>query len=144
MGIVRRLAHPLLGSVFVTTGVETLLDPGPRIQRARESGLDRQVPYDAASLVRTSAALQILGGAMLVTNRAPRLGALVLAVTLVPSTYAGHPFWTETDKQVRAQQRAHFAKNLGLLGGLLATVAERRKRSSNGVARRATRHLTGG
>jgi uncharacterized membrane protein YphA (DoxX/SURF4 family) len=139
MGIVRRLAHPLLGSVFLTTGVETLLDPGPRVQRARESGLD-QLPYgDAASVIRASAAVQILGGAMLVTNRAPRLAALALAATLVPSTYTGHPFWTETDKQVRAQQRSHFAKNVGLLGGLLATVAERRKRKSSGAIARVTR-----
>ena len=129
MGIVRRLAHPLLGSVFVTSGVETLLDLGPRVQQAREAGFD-QLPYgDAATVVRASAAAQILGGVMLVTNRAPRLGALLLAATVVPSTYTGHPFWTETDKQARAQQRSHFAKNIGLLGGLLATAAERKKRS---------------
>jgi uncharacterized membrane protein YphA (DoxX/SURF4 family) len=66
----------------------------------------------------------------------PRLAALALAASLVPTTYAGHPFWGETDKQVRGQQRTHFVKNLGLLGGLLLTAGEPRKRRSSRRRRR--------
>jgi putative oxidoreductase len=65
---------------------------------------------------------------MLATNRLPRVSALLLAASLMPTTYAGHPFWSETDKQVRQQQRASFLKNVGLLGGLLVTALDRRRR----------------
>src|SRR3954447_633305 len=105
MGLTRRLAQPLLAASFVAGGVETLLDPGPRIARAREAGID-ELPFgDAATLTRANAAVQIGAGTMLATNRMPRLSALLLAASLVPTTYTGHQFWSETDKQVRWQQR---------------------------------------
>jgi putative oxidoreductase len=128
MALTRRLAQPLLAASFVAGGVETLLDPGPRIARAREAGMD-QLPFgDAATLTRANAAVQIGAGAMLATNRLPRLSALALAASLLPTTYAGHPFWSETDKQARQQQRASFLKNLGLMGGLLLTAFGRTRR----------------
>jgi putative oxidoreductase len=130
MGLTRRLAQPLLAASFVAGGVETLLDPGPRIQRAREAGLDEVGFGDAASLTRANAAVQIGAGAMLATNRLPRLSALVLAASLLPTTYAGHPFWSETDKQMKQQQRSSFLKNLGLLGGLIVTALDRTRRES--------------
>jgi hypothetical protein len=62
-------------------------------------------------------------GALLATGRMPRISAAVLASTLVPTTYVGHPFWEEKDAATRAQQRTAFLKNLAVLGGLLlATV----------------------
>jgi uncharacterized membrane protein YphA (DoxX/SURF4 family) len=140
MGLARRLAQPLLAASFVAGGVETLLDPGPRIQRAREAGMDELPIGDAATLTRANAAAQIGAGAMLATNRMPRLSALVLAATLVPTTYAGHPFWSETDKQVRQQQRTSFLKNAGLLGGLLLTALDRTRRQS--LAHRARHSLS--
>jgi putative oxidoreductase len=130
MGLARRLAQPLLAASFISGGVETLLDPGPRIARAREAGLD-ELPFgDAATLTRVNAAVQVGAGAMLATNRLPRVSALVLAASLLPTTYAGAPFWSETDKQVRQQHRANFVKNLGLFGGLLVTALDRTRRES--------------
>jgi hypothetical protein len=37
----------------------------------------------------------------------------------VPTTLGGHAFWTVDDPVQGAQQRAHFAKNLAILGGLI-------------------------
>ena len=139
MGLTRRVAQPLLAASFIAGGVETLLDPGPRIQRAREAGLDQIGGTDAATLTRATAAVQVGAGAMLATNRMPRLASLLLAGTLLPTTYAGHPFWTETDKQVKAQQRTSFLKNVGLLGGLLVTALDRTRRES--LAHRAVHKI---
>lgn len=130
MGLSRRLAQPLLAASFVAGGVETLLDPGPRVQRAREAGIDQLGIGDAATITRANAAVQVGAGAMLATNRLPRLSALVLAASLLPTTYAGHPFWSETDKQMRQQQRNSFLKNVGILGGLLVTALDRTRRES--------------
>ena len=141
MGLSRRLAQPLLAATFVAGGIETLLDPGPRIERAREAGADDLPSGNAATLTRVNAAVQVSAGTMLATNRAPRLSALALAASLLPTTYSGHQFWSETDKQTRQQQRTHFLKNLGLFGGLLVTALDRTRRQS--LAHRARHKIQG-
>jgi uncharacterized membrane protein YphA (DoxX/SURF4 family) len=62
---------------------------------------------------------------MLALNRWPRLAALALAGSLIPTTIAGHRFWSEPDPSGRAAQRIQFMKNAAMLGGLLVVVSER-------------------
>ena len=65
---------------------------------------------------------------------------LVLAASLVPTTYAGHAFWQEHDPAKRAAADQHFLKNLGLLGGLLlASVDTAGKPGLSWRARRAAK-----
>ena len=61
---------------------------------------------------------------LLALGRFPRLSALTLAATLVPTTAAGHRFWEAEEDADRAQQRIHFLKNLSMFGGLLITAAD--------------------
>jgi uncharacterized membrane protein YphA (DoxX/SURF4 family) len=68
--------------------------------------------------VRGNGAAMVVGGAALVLGKAPRLAALGLIGSLIPTTLAGHPFW-EKEGAERKQQEVQFYKNLGLLGGLL-------------------------
>ena len=62
---------------------------------------------------------------MLALGRAPRLAALALAASLVPTTAAAHLYWTIEDPVARQQQKIQFWKNSGLMGGLLLTVLDR-------------------
>jgi putative oxidoreductase len=121
----RRVARPLLASMFIAGGVDALRQPGPRVEAVRHAGLSS--PED---LVRANALTQVGAGVLLATNRVPRLSALVLAASLVPTTVVGHPFWQEKDKASRKQQQVQFLKNLGLLGGLLLAVADTGGRES--------------
>jgi putative oxidoreductase len=125
MSPTRRLAHPLLAGVFVAGAVDALREPGPRVEAVRSAGLK-----DADRLVRINALTQLGAGLALATNRLPRLASLVLAGSLVPTTYVGHPFWEEKDRERRGQQRLQFVKNLGVLGGLLLAVADTGGRES--------------
>ena len=61
----------------------------------------------------------MVAATLLAFGKAPRAAAGVLAASLVPTTLAGHAFWTFDDPAQSAQQRAHFAKNLAILGGLI-------------------------
>lgn len=63
-------------------------------------------------------------GAMFGLGRFPRLSAFILFLTLLPTTYVGHAFYTEQDPAKRAAQRIEFTKNLSLLGGLLLAVVD--------------------
>ena len=119
------LTRPLLASMFVVGGIDALREPGGRVDAARAAGLT-----SPEQLVKVNAATQLVGGLALATGRFPRLAALTLAGSLVPTTYVGHAFWTAKDPATRQQQQVHFMKNLGLLGGLLLAAADTGGRES--------------
>ena len=129
MNLVRRAARPMLGWVFVHSGIDVLRNPHPRAETAGPT-IDRIceavpfLPNDRVTLVRTNAAVQLTAGSMLALGRAPRLAALTLAASLVPTTIGGHPFWTIEDPMRRAQNRIHFNKNLAILGGLILAAVD--------------------
>lgn len=125
MSPIRSLARPLLASMFVTGGLDALRHPGEKVEAARAAGLS-----EPEQLVRVNAATQLVGGLALATGRLPRLSALALAGTLVPTTVVGHAFWNEQDKQARQAQQLHFLKNVSMLGGLLMAVADTGGRES--------------
>ncbi len=125
MSPTRRLARPLLSSMFIAGGVDALRSPGGRVEQVRKAGLS-----EPEKLVQANAAAQLVGGLALATGRLPRLSALVLAGSLVPTTYVGHPFWSETDKAAKQQQQIQFLKNLSMLGGLLLAAADTGGRES--------------
>jgi uncharacterized membrane protein YphA (DoxX/SURF4 family) len=68
--------------------------------------------------------VQVLGGALLALGVAPRLSALALAGSLIPTTLAGHSYWAVQDPAARKQQRIQFHKNLAMIGGLLFAVLD--------------------
>ena len=122
--ILRCIARPLLAASFVSGGIDTLRNPGPRVQKAETVApqiAERvpQLPKDTGTLVKINAGVQVVAGGLLALGRLPRLAASALAVSLVPTTLAGHRFWEEDEPAQRAQQQIHFLKNFGLLGGLI-------------------------
>jgi uncharacterized membrane protein YphA (DoxX/SURF4 family) len=143
--VLRRLARPLLGVTFVAAGTDALRDGDRRVRNAGGLGLG-----DPQAVTRTVAGAQIGAGALLSLNRFPRLASLVLAATVVPDALTGHAFWSESDKQDRQQQRALFVRDLGLLGGLLVSVADtggresvphRARRTARKASRKAAKQL---
>ncbi len=125
MSPTRTLARPLLASMFIVGGLDALRRPGGRVEAVRSAGLS-----SPEQLVKANAATHLVGGLALATGRLPRLAALALAGSLLPTTYVGHAFWSEQDSAARAQQQIHFFKNVGLLGGLLLAVADTGGRES--------------
>ncbi|MEV2248272.1 DoxX family protein [Streptomyces sp. NPDC049970] len=129
MAILRTAARPLLASVFISGGLRTLRDPhsvtaaaDPVAQLA--AGRVPQLPNDTVRLVRINSAVQVGAGVLLATGHAPRVAALALAASLVPTTLAGHAWWKTEDPEERARQRVQFTKNLSLFGGLLIAAAD--------------------
>ena len=124
MALTRRVARPMLATVFISSGIDTLRDPGPKADMAQPvaeplADSPAPLPDDTDQLVKINAVVQVVAGGLLAVGRLRRLAASALAVSLVPTTMAGHRFWEEEDPQARAQQQIHFLKNVGLCGGLL-------------------------
>ena len=126
--LTRRIARPLMASIFITGGVDVLRNPGPRVKKAEPvtSKLSEtlHLPDDPEQLVKLNGVLHVGFGTLLFLNKLPRLSAAVLAVTLIPTTAAAHRFWEEEDPQMQKNQQAHFFKNLGLLGGLIIAATD--------------------
>ena len=119
----RLAARSSLAAIFVSGGYEVFLHPEGPAKRA-----DERVPLDPPDLeliARAQGGVQVAGGLLLAAGIAPRVAAGVLALTLFPVTYVGHPFWSVEDPQQRRQQRIHFFKNVGLFGGLLYVVTSK-------------------
>lgn len=126
--MIRRVARPMLASLFLVSGYDAVQDPSGRAAVAGpflgKIAPALKLPQDQQLLVRLNGAAMLAGGAMLATGRMPRLACTLLAGTLVPTTLAGHPFWEQTDPTERAAQRTQFAKNVAVLGGLLLGAAD--------------------
>lgn len=112
--LVKAGARAALSGVFVYSGPQVALNPGPRVQKAADLGLPR--PELATRL--NGAGMAVAGTAMAL-GLFPRAAAAALAALLVPTTLGGHAFWREQDQRSRRLQEIQFAKNVGLLGGLL-------------------------
>ena len=82
------------------------------------------LPEDDELVVRGNAAVMVAGGTLLALGIAPRLSALALAGSLIPTTLAGHSYWAIEDPVARKQQRIQFHKNMAMLGGLLLAVID--------------------
>jgi putative oxidoreductase len=119
---VARAAGVLLAAPFIVLGREAAVDPGPRTGLAEQLGVPR--PELA---VRVNGAAMVAGGCGLAAGILPRTAAAGLAVSLVPTSLAGHAYWRDEDPTARKVNRIHFLKNLGLAGGLLLVAATGRR-----------------
>jgi len=146
MTLVRRLARPMLAGIFISGGVEQLRDPHPETEAAEPvapplaRALPVDLPEDPEQLVRIDGAIKLVGGLMLATGRFPRIGAIALASSLIPTTLAGHRFWEEDDRHTRANQQQHFLKNVAMLGGLILAAVDTEGRPSLGWRARRAAH----
>src|SRR5499427_10125219 len=135
MTVLRAVARPMLASIFVIQGFDTMLHPERVAPRAEPvvAPLAEHVPgmpTTTEDAVRLNGAVQFTAGSLLALGIFPRLSAAAIAVTLVPTTAAGHRFWEVEDEKERAQQRIHFLKNLAIFGGLLIAAGDTAGRPS--------------
>jgi uncharacterized membrane protein YphA (DoxX/SURF4 family) len=112
MGVIHRLARVLLSGIFISSGIDVLRNAEPRAEIAapfleRIRPFAPALPSDPVLVVRANAAFQTAAGAMLAVGILPRLSALALAGSLVPTTLGAHRFW-EMQGPAAAQQRTQF------------------------------------
>ena len=138
MTLLRATARTLLASYFVASGIKSVRHPEvlvpaaepvadrlvPLVKKYAPAQLAGYVPEDTQTLVRVNGAAQVLGGLALASGKGRRLGAVVLATSLIPSTLAKHPFWTRQSAVEKAEDRSHFLKNVSLLGGVLLAAGD--------------------
>lgn len=119
--MVRRLGQLFLSGIFLKGGWDTFMNPGKRPEKVAAAGIP-----EPELAVEWNGLGMLVGGFLLGLGIFPKLAALLLVGTLVPTTYVGHPFWKEEPGPQRKAQTTQFLKNLGLIGGLLLVLSERK------------------
>ncbi len=145
MSLTGFVARPLLSGMFIYGGLDAFRHPETKVPRAEKvaPGIAAAVglPTDTVKLIKINGAVQVVAGAALALGVFPRVAALVLAGSLVPTTAAGHAFWDEEDPAARNAQRIQFLKNTAMFGGLLLAAADTGGRPSvRWRTRRAVAH----
>lgn len=128
MNPLRIAARMLTGSTYLVLGVDAVRAPGARVEQAKSTLATVRkfapLPRDDELIVRVNAGAQAAAGAVMTLGAFPRLSALVLAGSLIPTTWAGHAFWAIDDPVARKLQRVQLHKNVAMLGGLLFAALE--------------------
>ena len=150
--LIRRIARPLLSAVFIGQGIDSLLNPKPAAEAAAPTvdGLrtlpdpvGSSIPSDPQTFAQINAAVQIGGGLLLATGKAPRIASAALAFTVLPANLGAHMFWSESDPELKAAKRKAFLTDLSLLGGLMIASADTAGKPSLGWrGRRAAKRLS--
>ena len=142
--MIRRLARPMLASVFIIDGVETLRNPQARVENAAplvdkatplvekgEQAVNERVstnvppvPKDTETLVKALAGVKVGAGVLFALGKAPRLSALALTASHVPTTVSRHAFWMESDPAARSRKTTGLATDVALLGALILATAD--------------------
>ena len=145
MALSSRIARPLLASMFIVGGADSLRDPAAKakaVDHMAPSLAERLgLPQDPETLVKINGVVQLGAGLLLAIGRFPRLAALALAASLVPTTLEAHAFWDIDDPDQRKTQMTQFLKNASMLGGLLLAASDTEGRPSiTWRGKRAMRH----
>jgi uncharacterized membrane protein YphA (DoxX/SURF4 family) len=130
MDPLRMVARTSLGAVFILGGIESFRSPAPRAEMAApvtelaRDAIDA-LPDNDETLVKINAGVHVAAGSLLALGKLPRLSALALAGSLIPTTLGGHRFWEAESDDQKLQQQLHFTKNLAMFGGLLFAALDR-------------------
>jgi putative oxidoreductase len=130
MDPLRLVARTALGAVFIGGGIDSLRAPEPKAELAAPvidlvHDAVAALPDSDVTLVKINAGVHVVAGSLLVLGKLPRLSALALAASLVPTTLGGHRFWEAESDDEKKQQQLHFTKNLAMFGGLLFAALDR-------------------
>lgn len=92
---------------FVMSGIAHLMNYKGMTAYAQS----KKVPLAGAAVV-VSGLMMLAGAVMILFSWHPIWGAALLVAFLVPAAVLMHNFWVETDAMMKANQMAHFWKNI--------------------------------
>ncbi len=145
--MIRKIARPMLASVYIADGADTLLNTQAHVE-GTEVVLDRiryvlprkyakRISSDPELVTRVIGGTKVGAGSLLALGKAPRISAAALAAVTVPTILARNAFWETQDAEEKRNRRNGFVTNVALLGGLFITTVDTEGRP--GVKWRATK-----
>lgn len=103
--------------IFVMSGIEKFMGIASTAQMIASKGLP-----SPTALAWATAALELIGGVLIVIGWQTRIAALALALFSAVAAYFFHDFWHQTGPE-QMNNMIHFMKNVSIIGGLLMLAA---------------------
>jgi uncharacterized membrane protein YphA (DoxX/SURF4 family) len=118
MNAVLLVGRVLFALIFINSGI------GHLTKTAAMTGYAQYKKIPAAKLSVIVTGLMILvGGAFIILGLYADLGALLIAVFLIPTAFLMHAFWKESDATAKQNESIGFFKDLALAGAALIVFA---------------------
>ncbi|SIS41147.1 Uncharacterized membrane protein YphA, DoxX/SURF4 family [Corynebacterium appendicis CIP 107643] len=132
--MIRKLARPMLASVYIADGVKTVTNSSEyandaeRVVETIKSALPSQyaqyIPSDPETVAKINGGLKIGAGSTFALGKAPRLSAGLLAVSTVGTLLGRNAFWEAKNEDDKQRRRNGAMTNVALLGGVLLASAD--------------------
>ena len=118
MNAVLAIGRILFALIFISSGINHFT----KLEAMTGYAKYKKVP--AAKLaVLVSGVMLLLGGVYVALGIYADLGALILAIFLIPTALMMHTFWKETDPTAKMNESIAFFKDLALAGAALILFA---------------------
>lgn len=118
MDVLVLIGRILFAALFLASAAGHLTRTKAMAGYAASRGVPAAVPATIGSGL-----LILVGGLSVLLGIWADLGALLLAVFLVPTAVLMHAFWKENDPQARQMEMVQFQKDLALAGAALMLLA---------------------
>ena len=132
--MIRKLARPMLASVYIADGVKTVTNASEyagdaeRVVDTIKSVLPSQyaqyIPSDPETVAKINGGLKIGAGSTFALGKAPRLSAGLLAASTVGTLLGRNAFWEAKNEDDKQRRRNGAMTNVALLGGVLLASAD--------------------
>ncbi|WP_432557938.1 DoxX family protein [Granulicoccus sp. GXG6511] len=135
MNLLRAAARTMLAGYFVVNGVKALKDPAPYaaeqerfastvvpLARKVAPEVATSLPQDTETYARVAGGLQVAGGLGLISGKGRRLGAGLIALSMVPQLMGFSAKGLTPEEKALA--RNDLLKNVALLGGSLIAAGD--------------------
>ena len=118
MKAVLAIGQILFALIFINSGISHLT----KLEAMTGYAKYKKVPAAKFSVV-LSGLMILVGGVYVALGIYADLGALLIAIFLVPTAFIMHAFWKETDPTAKMNETISFFKDLSLAGAALIIYA---------------------
>ena len=112
------IGRVLFALLFISSGVNHFAQNSAMTAYAQY----KKIPM-AKIAVYVSGLILVLGGIYIALGFYADLGALLIAIFLIPTAFLMHAFWKESDTTAKSNERIAFFKDLSLAGAALIIFA---------------------
>lgn len=127
--MIRKLARPMIASVYIADGVSSIKDAKSKeeetqntldkVKKFLPSQYAKFVPSDPTTAAQGIGAAKVAAGSLLAIGKAPRLSAATLALLSAPNVVSKNAFWATDDAKEKDARKQGLLTDAALLGGLV-------------------------
>ena len=118
MNAVLAIGQILFALIFINSGIGHLT----KLDAMTGYAQYKKVPAAKLSVI-VSGLMILVGGVFVALGIYADLGALLIAIFLIPTAFIMHAFWKETDATAKMNETIGFFKDLSLAGAALIIMA---------------------